>query len=164
VTSDLLGIYLNDHLAGATFGAGLAERVARRHHRSARSTELKGVAEQVAQDRQALLGVMDALEVPARGYKVGGGWAAEKLSRLKPNGLLHRRSGLSALIDLETLRLGVEGKALLWRTLLAVATTEPRLDATELDELLDRARRQIDTLEALRLTAAEVVLSSEQGI
>jgi hypothetical protein len=155
---DRLGIYLNDHLAGATFGIGLARRIAHQHRRSARGADLEHLAEEIAEDRQALLEFMEALGVPARRYKIYGGWAAERLSCLKPNGALYRRSGLSTFIDLETLRLGVEGKSLIWRTLLTVAPDEARLDASRLNGLLDRARRQIDTLEDLRITAGRKVL------
>ncbi|MFD4947958.1 hypothetical protein ACFWNT_36960 [Streptomyces sp. NPDC058409] len=157
---DKLGIYLNDHLAGATFGIGLAQRIAHQHRHSARSADLQRISDEVAQDRQTLLELMDALGVPARRYKVYGGWAAERLGRLKPNGVLYRRSGLSTFIELETLRLGVEGKTLIWRTLLVVAAGEPRLDESQLQALLDRARGQIDTLEKLRLAAAAAVFSS----
>ncbi|WP_328390092.1 hypothetical protein OHS81_35145 [Streptomyces sp. NBC_00400] len=156
---DKLGIYLNDHLAGATLGIGLAKRIAHQHRSSARSTDLQRISDEIAQDRQSLLDVMEALGVPARHYKIYGGWAAERLRRLKPNGALYRRSGLSTLIELETLRLGVEGKALIWRTLLVVAAGEPRLDESQLHYLLDRARGQIDMLETLRLTAAAAVFS-----
>ncbi|MFC9241799.1 hypothetical protein ACFTZK_35900 [Streptomyces decoyicus] len=160
MNGDKLGIYLNDHLAGATFGIGLAQRIAHQHRHSARSADLQRICDEIAQDRQSLLDVMDALDVPARRYKVSGGWVAERLGRLKPNGVLYRRSGLSTLIELETLRLGVEGKALIWRTLLVVAAGEPRLDEAQLINLLDLARGQIGTLETLRLTAAAAVFSS----
>jgi hypothetical protein len=125
-----------------------------------RSADLKRISDEIAQDRQTLLELMDALGVPARHYKVYGGWAAERLGRLKPNGVLYRRSGLSTFIELETLRLGVEGKTLIWRTLLVVAAGEPRLDESQLQDLLDRARGQIDTLEKLRLAAAASIFSS----
>ncbi|WP_329458034.1 hypothetical protein [Streptomyces sp. NBC_01497] len=156
---DLLGIYLNDHLAGATYGVALARRIANQHRRSPRGADLERIAEEIAQDRQSLLRIMEELGVSARSYKIYGGMAAEKLSRLKPNGVVYRRSGLSTVVELETLRLGVEGKSLVWRTLLAVATDEGRSDTSELDELLQRARDQIATLSALRLAAAKRVFA-----
>jgi hypothetical protein len=154
---DKLGIYLNDHLAGATFGIGLARRIAYQHRHSARGADLKHIAEEIAEDRQALLEFMETLGVPARRYKIYGGWAAERLSCLKPNGVLYRRSGLSTFVELETLRLGVEGKSLIWRTLLTIAPDEARLDTSRLNGLLDRARSQIDTLENLRITAGRTI-------
>ncbi|WP_329138602.1 hypothetical protein OG552_31130 [Streptomyces sp. NBC_01476] len=159
--ADKLGIYLNDHLAGATFGVGIARRIAHQHRGSVRAADLERIGREIAQDRQTLLDIMDALGVPARRYKIVGGWAAERLGRLKPNGVLYRRSGLSTFIELETLRLGVEGKTLIWRTLLAVATGKDELDETRLRGLLDRARAQIDTLERLRLEAASTVFASD---
>jgi hypothetical protein len=155
-----LGIYLNDHLAGATFGVRLARRIAHQHRHSARSTDLERISDEVAEDRQTLLELMNTLGIPARRYKIYAGWAAERLGRLKPNGVLYRRSGLSTFIELETLRLGVEGKTLIWRTLLLVATGDARLDESRLRGLLDRARGQIDTLETLRLTAATAIFSA----
>jgi hypothetical protein len=152
--TDKLAIYLNDHLAGATFGTGLARRIARQHRDAAPGADLERLAVQIEEDRQALLAIMDDLGIPARQYKIYGGWVAEKLGRLKPNGVLYRRSGLSTLIELETMRLGVEGKALIWRTLLMVARQESRLDGNRITALLDRALGQIDTLETLRIAAA----------
>lgn len=157
--SDKLGIYLNDHLAGATFGVGIARRMAHQHRHSARGADLARIAEEIAQDRETLLQIMDSLGVPARRYKIYGGWAAERLGRLKPNGVLYRRSGLSTFVELETLRLGVEGKTLIWRTLLVVATKGGQLDESQLRSLLDRAREQIDTLEAMRITVAAALFS-----
>ncbi|WP_051174060.1 hypothetical protein [Amycolatopsis orientalis] len=149
----LLGIYLNDHLAGATAGTELAKRLAgaERGHRG--EAVLSRLADEIADDRNALLTCMAALEVPVRQYKTIAAWAGEKLARLKPNGRLVSRSPLSRVEELEMLRLGVEGKAAGWRTLRARAGTDPRLDAGRLDDLIDRARRQIDELEELRVRA-----------
>jgi hypothetical protein len=91
--------------------------------------------------------------VPIRHYKVAAGWFADNTGRLKPNRHLLRRSPLSDLLELEMLRLGVEGKAAGWQTLQTVADTDPGpgLDRGRLDELLRRARAQADTLEKLRI-------------
>lgn len=160
---DRLGIYLNDHLAGATFGTRLARRIAHQHRHSARHGDLEHLAGEVAEDRRTLLELMAALGVPARRYKVYGGWAAEELGRLKPNGRLYRRSGLSTFIELETLRLGVEGKSLVWLTLLTVAGEGDRLSEPRLRGLLDRARKQIDMLESLRREEAEAAFSGRSA-
>jgi hypothetical protein len=159
--SSLLGIYLNDHLAGATAGAELARRMARSHRGSARedSAALNRLAAEIAQDRSALLSIMAALGISVRAYKVGAAWIGEKAGRLKFNGRLLARSPLSDLEELEILRLGVEGKAAGWRTLRARADTDARLDAGRLDELISRASRQVEELEELRVRAASRVLT-----
>ena len=85
---DLLGIYLNDHLAGATGGLELARRVAASHRGPGAGAVVQRLAAEVAQDRAALEDIMDALGIPVRGYKVYAAWIGEKAARLKLNGYL----------------------------------------------------------------------------
>lgn len=153
-TQALLGIYLNDHLAGATGGLELFRRAAAAHRGSAAGAVLERITAEIVEDRAALLDMIRALGFPVRRYKVYGAWAAEKVGRLKFNGRLLGRSPLSSLVELEALRLGVEGKGCGWRTLRAVAERDDRLDAARLDRLIDRARRQVETLEELRVSTA----------
>ena len=157
---DPLGIYLNDHLAGATAGLELARRVAGTGQVPAPPAELRQFAQEVAEDRDSLLRIMGTLGVPVRSYKVWAAWAGEKACRLKPNGRLTTRSPLSNLEELELLRLGVEGKAAGWRTLRTLADRDTRLEAGQLDELISRARRQVGFLEESRIRAAEQVIDA----
>jgi hypothetical protein len=150
----MLGIYLNDHLAGATAGGELARRMARSHQRRDEVALLQRLAAEIVQDRTALLDIMAALGITVRAYKVGAAWIGEKAGRLKFNGRILARSPLSDLEELELLRLGVEGKAAGWRTLRTLAHTDARLDADRLDELISRASSQADQLEELRVRAA----------
>jgi hypothetical protein len=156
----LLGIYLNDHLAGATAGVELAHRMAKSHTGPGSDGALQRLTAEIAQDRSSLLRIMAALGVPTRAYKVYAGWIGEKAGRLKFNGHLRSRSPLSNLEELEMLRLGVEGKAAGWRTLRVLADSDQRLDATRLDDLLSRARRQADLLEELRVRAAKEITTA----
>ena len=155
----VLGIYLNDHLAGATAGTELAHRVARTHD----DDRLRRFAGEVAQDRAALLDLMKTLGVPVRVYKTAAAWIGEKAGRIKPNGHLLTRSPLSHLEELELMRLGVEGKAAGWRTLRALADTDTRLDQTRLDDLITAAQRQSGLIEELRLQAAADLIAAEQA-
>jgi hypothetical protein len=158
-TQGLLGIYLNDHLAGATGGVELARRAAAAGRREEEAGDaLLRFAADVAADRAALLGIMTTLGVPVRAYKVCAGWIGEKAGRLKLNGRLLSRSPLSSLEELEMLRLGVTGKAAGWRTLRLLADTDPRLDRGRLDELIARADSQLELLEDLRVRAARLAL------
>jgi hypothetical protein len=157
----LLGIYLNDHLAGATAGSGLAYRMAAAGHEPPTDGTLRRLAVEISMDRESLLEFMAALGVPVRAYKLWAAWAGEKAERLKPNGRLVSRSPLSSLEELEILRLGVEGKAAGWRTLRVLADRDSRLDAGRLDDLIARARRQADQLEELRVTAADRVITAD---
>ena len=161
--TSMLGIYLNDHLAGATAGTELAHRIARSAGDGQDSGMLRSLAAEVAHDRAALLDIMAALGIKVRRYKVGAAWIGEKAGRMKFNGRLFARSPLSNLEELEIMRLGVEGKAAGWRTLRTVAETNARLDPARLDELISRARRQADLLEDLRVDAADQVLRARSA-
>lgn len=156
-----LGIYLNDHLAGASAGAQLAHRIARVHARSPYGAELARLADEIAADRRALLEIMTALEVPARQYKILAGRIGERAGMLKSNGRLVRRSGLSTVIELEALRLGIEGKSLLWKTLLSAHPGDSRLDHDRVKELLHGAQRQIGIVEELRTRAVSRLFGDE---
>ena len=149
----LLGIYLNDHLGGATGGVELVRRTARAHANTAAGEPLRRLASEIAADRRTLISIMQTLGVPIRRYKVATGWTAEKIGRLKPNGTLWRRSPLSSVLELESLRVGIEGKRACWQLLHQLAETDRRLDTGRLDDLLARAGRQAETVEGLRTDA-----------
>jgi len=107
-----------------------------------------------------LLTIMGTLGIPVRHYKVLGGWVLEKAGRFKSNGRVLGRSPLSNLIEREGLLLGVQGKAAGFRALRRLADPDPRLQATDLDELIERAEQQADTLEQLRISTAARVLTT----
>jgi hypothetical protein len=158
----LLGVYLNDHLAGATVGLELVQRMAASAEPGSESaTVRKRLVGEIAADRSALIKIMTTLGIKIRGYKMFAAWAGEKAGRLKFNGHLLSRSPLSDLEETEMLRLGVEGKAAGWRTLHAVAEHDSRLDTAQLDELLARAARQSEELESLRVRIAAQVLAGD---
>lgn len=154
-----LGIYLNDHLAGATAGAELARRVTRSHQDPKNHKRLSRLANDIAADRQELLQLMRDAGVPVHGYKIIGGWLAEKAGRLKPNANLLARSPLSDLIELEALYLGIQGKAAGWRALLGATANDGLLDRERLRVLLDRASDQLAVVEELRIQAGAALFS-----
>ncbi|MEV4643314.1 hypothetical protein [Saccharopolyspora sp. NPDC049357] len=147
----MLSIYLNDHLAGATGGVELAARAARanRGRTPDISARVRALSEEIQSDRRSLRNIMAVLGTRTAHYKVFAAWLGEKAGRFKPNAGVFRRSPLSALIEIEALYLGVQGKTTAWRTLLAAAEQEPDLDAQHLRTLLDRAQQQLTELEDL---------------
>ncbi len=152
--TSLLGIYLNDHLAGATAGVALIERTAQAHKGTPAGPALAKLAREIDEDRAALLEFMSALDIDVARYKLVGAWVAERAGRLKLNGRLLSRSPLSSVVELEGMLLGVEGKGAAWRTLRALAERESRLDVAKLERLIARAKAQSRTLEKWRVAAA----------
>ena len=151
----LLGVYLNDHLAGATAGLELARRMARTHRATPVGAALDGLAHDLESEREALLEIMAHLDVTVRHYKVYGAWILERLGRAKLNGRLLTRSPLSSLLEFEVLRLGVEGKAALWRTIWVLTADRDDSMTIRLSALLTAAQEQAELLEKLRMRAVD---------
>jgi hypothetical protein len=150
---DYLKIYLEDHYAGSTAGLELARRTAGANRGTVYGDVLERIALEVEEDRDALRAIMTTLGMGPDRFKVAGAWAGEKMGRLKLNGHLTSYSPASRVIEIEGLFLGVTGKRCLWAALRDVAALEPRLDMDQLDLLIERADRQRNVLEELRLKA-----------
>lgn len=156
----MLSIYLNDHFGAATGGVELARRTASAQRDTPLGPDLARLAAEIDDDRATLLSIMRRLDVGVQHYKVGAGWLLEKVGRLKLNGSWVSRSPLSSVVELEGLVMGVTGKLAMWRTLRALAESEPRLDPVELDGLVRRAEDQLKRLEDMRLTTSVDVLAA----
>ena len=149
----LLGIYLNDHLAGSTAGVELARRAAGSNEGNEYGAFLSVLAGEIEEDRDSLKDIMRRLEYGEDIPKKIGAWTFEKIGRLKPNGQLTGYSPLSRVVELEGLALGITGKLALWKSLQELVDEEPRLDAAELARLRERAERQQRDAEDHRLRA-----------
>jgi hypothetical protein len=150
---NLLAIYLNDHLAGATGGAELARRAAASNRGSSYGETLERLAGEIEDDRQSLVAIMRALGVGVDRLKVAAGWGAEKVGRFKLNGRLLGYSPLSRVVEIEALTLGVSGKLALWRALEELVPAQPELECFDLPALVERAEHQLGELEAQRRRA-----------
>ena len=150
---DVLELYLRDHLAGATAGLALAQRLAANNTGTEYEQPLRRVAAEVAEDRAVLLAVMRGVGAqPSRSRNLGG-WIMERLARLKTNQRLWGYSPLSRIQELESLIVGVSGKRELWRSLERVSLGRDDLAAFGFPALAERAERQLEVLEELRARA-----------
>jgi hypothetical protein len=130
-----LSIYLRDHFAASAGGVALAQRVLGSQHR---------VAAQIARDRATLEDVMRQLNVPSSEVKVRLVQMAERLGRLKPNGMLFRRSPLSRVVELEMLVAGIRAKEALWTALRRTNQNVPGIDFEALAESARAQGREVD--------------------
>lgn len=158
-----LSVYLNDHLAGSVVGHELSKRAASSNQGSEYGRFLSEIEHEIAEDRASLQRIMERFGVKEDKLKSGAAFVGEKLGRLKPNAQLTGYSPLSRVVEIEMLALGVTGKLALWRSLRQVAAADDRLDAEELDVLVERAERQQEGLEVQRLTAVEEALTAPRS-
>ena len=155
--TDLLGIYVNDHLAAATGGIELVTRMIGVHRGGPHEQPLVQLLDELRDERSSLRAFMAACGIPVRQYKQAAVWVAEKLSRAKLNGRLLSRSPLSDLVEFEFLASAVRGKRSGFETLRQVAEAEPRLDKAELERLIQQANRQYEWLTRTRRDVASAV-------
>lgn len=154
---ELLPIYLNDHLAGATAGVELARRLRGSNEDDPEfGPALAEICAEVEADRETLKAVMERLGVGQSKLKPLAAVLGERLGRLKPNGRLGSYSPLSRLDELELLQIGIVGKRRLWRAL--EHTHGDDLQGFELGVLAERATGQLRRLKALHLKAASLAL------
>jgi hypothetical protein len=142
-----LRIYLQDHHAAGRAGKRLAARIARGISPEIEGHEqLRHVADEIAEDLETLEKVMHALRARPSVAKDTLSVIFESLGRLKPNGRLRERSPLSDVEELETLLVGITGKAALW------ASLGPRTASVGVESaaLIERARAQAETVSACR--------------
>lgn len=154
---NLLSIYLNDHLAGATAGVELARRVRDANREDEEfGPPLVEICAEVEADRETLAGLMDRLGIRRDPLKPAAAWAIEKLGRLKLNGQLTGYSPLSRQVELEGLLIGIAGKEQMWRAL--GHTLGPKSGELDFGHLAERAGRQRAVVAELHLEAASLAL------
>lgn len=128
--------------------------VAKRAARSNRGTELggflEGLVRELEEEEAALVQIMAALGARRNVAKKPAVLLFERIGRLKLNGQLRGYSDLSRVLELEGLQALVNAKRALWRSLQATG----RSAQVDLEHLAERAERQREQIEVLRVEAA----------
>jgi hypothetical protein len=153
-STEVLGTYLNDHLAGANAGVEMARRLQERAGAGPNAATLGRLAEEIEHDRNELRGLIKQLGESGHRMKKAAGWFVGKVHRLAVAKLLSGDEDLNMLLEAEALALGIAGKLALWEALLAVAPAYPQLVEADLLRLTARARDQHGQIETIRLAAA----------
>ena len=161
MADNAIDVYLNDHLAGAMLGSDLAEQIQAQHDGTALGELMELLAPQIEQDRQTLIELMERLGSSKNPVKQVTAWIAEKASRAKFSGMTSGGPELGTFMALETLALGVRGKACMWIALRQIADQHPAIASVNLEKLIDRARTQEDALEHARLAAGTRALANQ---
>lgn len=156
----LLAIYLNDHLAGATGGVELARRLRDSNADDPEFGEpLARICAEVEEDKATLRSLIERLEIRRDPVKSALAWTAEKLGRLKLNGQLTGYSPLSRMMELEILHIGITGKMRMWRALGATAAAKASA-GLDFGALAERASNQLEVVGDLHLAAAARALGT----
>jgi hypothetical protein len=148
-----LALYLRGHYAGGHTAIRRLREQAASDPTNDRRTFLSALATEIDADLLTLQDVLARLSVRRSPLRNAAATTASVLGRWI---LRAERPGdaQAVLIGLESLSLGIEGKAKLWQTLGEVSVTEPRLAGIDFAGLSERARRQRRRLEPYRLAAA----------
>lgn len=145
---DLLGLYMSDHVAGATTGIERVKRMANAHAGSPHGSVLTAMLREFRAERQVYYDLMDRLELPRRRYRQVVAWAGEKAGRLKLNGAILSSSPMTPVFETELMRAAVLGKIGGWQTLEAYHQ-DLRIPHQTLLDLISQAERQIEQLGAM---------------
>lgn len=150
----LLGLYLSDHLTGATAGRARIQRMARAYRDTFMGPELAAIAEEISSEHQFLGSVIDELGLRRRPYRQAVAGVGELLGRLKLNQRVTHTSPMTVVLELELMRSAVMGKLGVWQSLQDLAGVLGR-DPGQFAQLAERARDQAARLERLHATVRE---------
>ncbi len=160
MANESLATYLNDHLAGSVVALELLDHLEEDGAGTAEASLLAGVHADIAADRQELDAFMVQLGITVSAPRKATGWLVEKLSELKLHLDDAGDGALRRLEALETISLGIAGKAALWHALAAAADQAPELGGLDYPRLGQRAAAQRAVVESLRLCAAQEALGA----
>lgn len=144
----LLGLYLSDHLTGATAGVNRIQRMAHAYAGTDLGPDLERICAEIGDEVDLLREIIDVLGLRQRPHRQAAAWLAERAGRLKANQRLVDPSPMTPLLELELMRSAVNGKAGLWETLAALAA-DLSLPDDLFPPLADRAKDQAEVLARL---------------
>lgn len=159
IDTGLLGLYLADHLTGATAGMSRVGAMAAAYADSDFAEDLHQLQQEITAEREFLRELIGSLGLHRRPARQGLAWIAEHLGRLKLNRRVVQSSPMTPLLELELMRSAVAGKQGGWQVL---AQYGPDLGVPEhiATDLIERADHQMRTLERLHQAAREGALDA----
>ncbi|HEX4665141.1 MAG TPA: hypothetical protein VH207_00970 [Chthoniobacterales bacterium] len=156
-----LEIYLRDHYAGAVSALELLEHLIKAHGDDSLGSFFQQLRADIEADHEQLHNLMEILGFEESSVRNAGAWMAEKFSRAKVGFTAGEDAKLRLLQSLEMLLIGITGKKLLWRALIAAQGSSSALQRTDLTRMEARAVEQAERVEARRLEAARSAFGSQ---
>ncbi|MDQ6728583.1 MAG: hypothetical protein M3066_20850 [Actinomycetota bacterium] len=153
---DDLRAYLNNHVAGGTGAIEMVEHCQAANEGEPLAEFLAELVVEIQKDHRTLGDLMSGLDATENRFKQVMARMGEKASHLKLGG-----GDLGNLLTLETLSLGIEGKACMWKSLMQVHGARGPFLAVDFEALIKRADDQRRALEPWRLAAATAALNEK---
>ena len=153
MATEQLSTYLNDHFAGSVVAVELLEHLESTHADTPLKTFFTELRTEIEADRKQLQNLMESAGIEQSSFRKASAWISEKFTELKLRVDDPGQGALRLLESVEVLSLGIEGKRLLWRSLQAAGET-----TLKYAELIQRAEKQRDDIEEVRLAAARKAL------
>ena len=163
IDDGLLGLYLSDHLTGATAGAARIDRMAADFVDTPVHPALSTIAEQIRAERRILQQLIDDLGLRRRPHRQAAAWLGEHVGRLKNNGRIAGRSPMTMVLETELMRSAVIGKRGGWQT-LADNAEDLGVDAARFRDLAEQAMRQHHQLDEVHAYARRRAFRQEQSL
>ena len=159
----LLGLYLDDHRAGAAGGLALARRMLEANPDNYLTATMRELTDEIERDRALLEDIIVRLGYSPNRLKMVLGAAGAWIARLKANGYVTRYSPLSRLEEFEMLSAGIMSKASLWRCCELAVAGRPEVADVDFDALCQSAEDQRVRLEAHRARIVDDAFGSAPG-
>lgn len=162
ISTEHLGTYLNDHLAGSVAALELIEHLAKKYPDSTLESFFAELHADISTDQDVLRDFLNTFETKESTVRKAGAWLAEKMGQAKFGLKEHEVSGTGLLEALEGLVMGITGKQLLWRALASASEVMPPLRGPDYARLEQRAQEQRDRVEQKQLAAAREAFKSDE--
>jgi len=157
-----LTTYLNDHLAACVAQIELARRCLSNNRDTELGRTLDACIAFFEGERQKMKRMLRDLKGTEDLVKQFGGWALEKMGRLKMNNTLFRYSELSRVIEVETLLVGLEADVKMWAALKASRSDDPRFAGVNFTESAEQAESLYKDLERHHLDACKLAFGTKK--
>jgi uncharacterized protein Smg (DUF494 family) len=157
----MIGVYLNDHLAGSVSALEMLGHLEPAYPELA--DFVARLRADIEEDQAELKALLQKLGIGRSLLRRAAGWLTEKIAELKLRLDDPAKGALRLLEALETLSLGIEGKRGLWLALEKASALNPNLQGLNYERLRKRAEDQRARVEQERLKAALAVFGTLEG-
>ncbi len=150
-----LTTYLNDHLGASVAGIELARRCLSKNAKSDLATFLEELLLVLEENQVKIRKLLRRLNAGESELKKLGGWALEKVGRLKLNNSLLGYTSLARVIELEALLAGLKAQSAMWSALQKYRSDDERFAGIDFDRSKRLSEEMLERIEGYHSRAAE---------